>query len=98
FYSINDAIQGMDLVLKAHTYLDVHAWCFVPHSFRLLIHDLYELGLIHLREVDFFPTEGCEFIVILSRNGKGIKKTRLEMLDIIESEIMAESHITLEAE
>jgi len=97
FYSISDALQGIDLVLKTNAYLDVHAWCFVPHSFRLIIHDLYELGLIQLREVDFFPTEGCEFFITLSRNGKGINRSRLEMLDIIESEVKDESSISTEA-
>ena len=67
----------------------------MPHSFRLIIHYLVQLGLIHLREVDFFPTEGCEFFVTLSRSGKGINKTRLEMLDMIETEIKDEPPISV---
>lgn len=85
--SIEDALQGMESVLKENAYLDIHAWCFVPHSFRLIIHDLYCLGLIPFQEVEFFTTEGCEFHVTLSRKGKGIGRSRLEILDIIESEI-----------
>lgn len=77
----------MDEVKKESTYLDIHAWCFVPHSFRLIIHDLYSLGLIPFQEVDFFSTDGCEFYMTLSRNGKGITKSRLEMLEIIDAEI-----------
>lgn len=77
----------MKSVINDKVYMDVHAWCFVPHSFRLIIHDLFCLGFIPFQEVQFFPTEGCEFYITLGRNGKGINKSRLEILDIIESEI-----------
>lgn len=86
-HSLNEALQGMNSVLNEKAYLDVHAWCFVPHSFRLIIHDLFCLGLILFQEVDFFPTEGCEFYITLGRNGREINQSRLEMLNIIESEI-----------
>ena len=86
-HSLEQAIQDMNLVLNENKYLDVHAWCFVPHSFRLIIHDLFCLGLIPFQEVDFFPTAGFEFYVTLGRTGQGINKSRLEMLEIIESEI-----------
>ncbi len=67
-------------------YEDAHNWVFVPHSFRLLIHDLYELGLINLREVSFHDTLGNEFFVTLSRQGQGSGLSRLEMLKTIERE------------
>jgi predicted SAM-dependent methyltransferase len=86
-HSLEDALQGMKSVLNENAYLDVHAWCFVPHSFRLIVHDLLGLGLIPFQEVGFFQTEGCEFYVTLGRNGQGINRSRLEILDIIESEI-----------
>jgi hypothetical protein len=86
-HSLDDAINGMKLVINSKSYLDVHAWCFVPHSFRLIIHDLFSLGLIPLKEVDFVSTIGFEFYITLSRKGKGIGKSRMEILDIIESEI-----------
>ncbi|HEY9630110.1 MAG TPA: methyltransferase domain-containing protein [Coleofasciculaceae cyanobacterium] len=86
-HSLEDALHGMKLVLEDKAYLDVHAWCFVPHSFRLMIHDLFCLGYIPLQEVDFFPTQGCEFYITLGRKGKGINRSRLEMLDTIESEV-----------
>ena len=88
-HSLEDALKGMKTAINENAYIDVHAWCFVPHSFRLIIHDLFCLGLIPFQEVDFFPTEGCEFYITLGRNGKGVNKSRLEMLDIIESEIRA---------
>ncbi len=86
-HSLEDALQGMKSALNENAYLDVHAWCFVPHSFRLIVHDLFRLGLIPFQEVGFFQTEGCEFYVTLGRNGRGINRSRLEILDIIESEI-----------
>jgi predicted SAM-dependent methyltransferase len=86
-HSLENALQGMESVVNENAYLDVHAWCFVPHSFRLIIHDLFCLGLISLKEVDFHPTDGCEFYITLGRSGQGVNKTRMEMLEIIDSEI-----------
>lgn len=85
-HSVDDAISRMHDVRNNGSYYDVHAWCFVPHSFRLLIHDLHALGLIPFQEVDFLPTAGCEFYVTLSRAGKGVGQSRLELLEIIEAE------------
>jgi 2-polyprenyl-3-methyl-5-hydroxy-6-metoxy-1,4-benzoquinol methylase len=65
-------------------YLDGHAWCFCPHSFRLILHDLYLLGLTSLREVSYSPTHGCEFFVSLGRHGTGPKQSRLKLLKLVE--------------
>jgi predicted SAM-dependent methyltransferase len=86
-HSIEDARQTMNNLIEKSVYLDVHGWCFVPHSFRLMIHDLFHLGLISLPEVDFYPTDGCEFYMTLGRKGKGTHQSRLEMLEKIESEL-----------
>lgn len=81
------AHEKIDSIINDKTYSDVHAWCFVPHSFRLLINDLYELKFISFKELDFYPSAGSEFHITLSRKGKGIEKSRLEMLTAIEAEI-----------
>lgn len=81
--------------LENREYVDCHAWCFTPHSFRLLIHDLYELGFIKLKEVDFFPAHGCEFFIVLGRQGKGSSLSRLEMLQAINSEMLKASEPSL---
>lgn len=86
-HSRENALQGMKSVLHDNAYLDVHAWCFVPHSFRLIIHDLFSLGFISLKEVDFYPTDGYEFYITLGRRGLGIKQARIELLEIIEYEM-----------
>ncbi|MBL4774252.1 MAG: methyltransferase domain-containing protein [Alcanivoracaceae bacterium] len=81
-----DATRGMNSVLLNNKYIDIHAWCFTPHSFRLLINDLNFLGLINFKELDFYPTEGCEFYITLSKHGKNLNKSRLELLEIIDLE------------
>ncbi len=95
-HSPEGALHEMRAVIAEKKYIDVHTWCFVPHSFRLIIHDLFGLGLIPFREVGFFPTEGCEFYITLGRNGSGIDIPRLEMLDIIELEIN-DDHLSQES-
>lgn len=86
-HSQEEAVQGMKKVLDEGAYLDLHAWCFVPHSFRLIVHDLHALGLCPFQEVGFFPTRGCEFFVTLGRNGTGSGKTRLELLAALDAEL-----------
>jgi predicted SAM-dependent methyltransferase len=90
-HSRENALQGMKTVINDNAYLDIHAWCFVPHSFRLIVYDLFCLGLTSLKEVCFLQTEGFEFFVTLGRNGQGPNLSRNEMLEIIESEIMVGS-------
>ncbi|MCG8638760.1 MAG: class I SAM-dependent methyltransferase [Desulfobacterales bacterium] len=86
-FSLEDTLNSMKSVQEDKAYVDVHSWCFVPHSFRLLIHDLFSIGLIPFQEMAFSPTDGCEFYLTLSRHGEGINKSRLEMLNIIDEEI-----------
>ncbi len=84
---LEEAQHEMNLVIRDKVYRDVHSWCFVPHSFRLIIHDLHSLGLIPLREMDFISPYGGEFYMVLSKCGKGLTQPRLEILETIESEI-----------
>jgi hypothetical protein len=74
-------------VIEKGAYLDIHNWCFVPHSFRLLLEDLHALGYTKLREVDFRPTEGYEFVVALGRHGQGPGRSRLELLQAVDFEL-----------
>ena len=61
--------------------VDVHAWCFTPSSFRLLVHDLNALGLVGLHERAFFPTVGAEFYVTLAKGGAGAPLDRRELAE-----------------
>lgn len=77
----------MQLARENQTYIDIHAWCFVPHSFRLMIQDLFELGFIDVKEVDFYETDGCEFYMTLGRHGDKPRLDRLDTLKQIELEL-----------
>jgi predicted SAM-dependent methyltransferase len=87
--SIDETLANMREASTAKSYLDVHNWCFVPHSFRLMLADLFDLGFTRLREVHFMPTAGTEFFVAVSRAGSGPRMSRLDMLRAIDSELAA---------
>jgi hypothetical protein len=70
-HTSEEALKAMGAIAGEKLFMDLHAWCFVPSSFRLLMNDLYLLGYTQLREVAFYPTEGCEFTVLLGRSGQG---------------------------
>ncbi len=86
-HTLEEAKSLMNEVHSKKTYFDLHAWCFTPSSFRLLINDLHELGLISLQEVDFHTTVDHEFYLTLSRNGKGISESRMELFQKTQFEI-----------
>jgi len=86
-HTLAQAKDGMNKVWRHKVYIDCHVWCFVPHSFRLLLHDLHELGLVPFQEVSFTPTNGSEFFVTLGRGGSGMDISRLEAASIVEQEI-----------
>jgi hypothetical protein len=84
-HSLDDAQQAIKRV-ENQEYIDVHAWCFTPSTFRLLMHDLYILGFTELKEVCFYETFGCEFYISLGRSGNGINTPRLDLLSEINRE------------
>jgi hypothetical protein len=62
-------------------YIDTHCWRFTPASFRLLISDLQNLGLIGLEIKLGFDTTGCEFFVSLGKkSGLQLELDRLAIL------------------
>jgi SAM-dependent methyltransferase len=81
-HGLKDASWGMQVVKEQKAYLDIHAWCFVPHSFRLLVQDLHALGLIQLQEHSYETTIGHEFFVTLATDSQ---KPQPERLDIVQS-------------
>jgi hypothetical protein len=87
FHTAEQAQALMQDVLDHRAYHDIHNWCFVPHSFRLLLADLHALGLTPMREVSFEPTHGCEFYVTLGRHGSGPALSRLDLLKAIDQEL-----------
>ena len=89
--SLQEAQNVMNNIRNNKEYIDLHAWVFTPSSFRLLINDLYNLQFVPFKEVLFFPTEGCEFYVTLSRKGGNNHFDRLQMLKAMRAEIVAGS-------
>jgi len=81
-HGLAEAKCAIETIEKEHAFLDLHSWVFTPHSFRLLIEDLYQLGYIRLREVCFFDTEGCEFYTTIGLHGSGPARTRLELVQL----------------
>jgi glycosyltransferase involved in cell wall biosynthesis/SAM-dependent methyltransferase len=57
-------------IVGIRDYVDMHAWCFVPASFELLLLELAILGETDLRVERITPTEGYEFLCWLVRGGK----------------------------
>lgn len=72
--------------LDAPMNMDVHAWCFTPASFRLLIHDLNLLGLTVLQPIRLFPTEGHEFFIALRKTNNPLSENRLMLLEEVAAE------------
>jgi hypothetical protein len=75
-HTVEQAISGLNAARAGH-FLDVHAWCFTPSNFRLIVEDLHRLGYIQLRECGFYDTAGNEFFVTLSRRGSGPSVSRM---------------------
>lgn len=86
-HNINEAKERLNTAIHSAEYMDAHAYCFVPHSFRLLIQDLFELGLIRLREVDFYSINGSEFYMTLGIHSNLPIQDRLHYLQLIEEEL-----------
>lgn len=67
--------------ISTEDYIDAHCWRFTPSSFRLIVSDLLNLGLIGLEIKAEFNTIGCEFYVSLGKKvDVPIKLDRLTIL------------------
>ena len=64
----------------------VHNWVFSPNHLRLLLQDLYTLGLIKVREAAFQDTIGHEFFLNLTVDGPGTGLTRQELVVLADAE------------
>jgi hypothetical protein len=94
-HSLEQARGTIEEVMQRQAYIDVHAWCFTPHSFRLILRDLFDLGFVPFREIAFFPTQGCEFFVTLGRQGDCPVIDRQEILERAHAERCAERRSTV---
>lgn len=87
FVHTDKDVRNAISAVRSGAFLDVHSWCFTPSSFRLMIEDLYLLGLTQLRETKFYNTVGNEFMIALSRDGKGPLTSRLALCLAARSEV-----------
>jgi predicted SAM-dependent methyltransferase len=82
--------QAQDLYNQAQQgkkYIDVHCWRFTPTSFKLLISDLRQLGLINLEIKASFDTTGCEFYMsLVKKKNPNLKLERVNTLQKIKLE------------
>jgi predicted SAM-dependent methyltransferase len=88
-HGLDVAKVHFDAGLTRTGYTDMHAWCFTPSSFRLMVRDFNELGLFGLKEQAFRTTEWFEFFVVLSRDGAGCTTSRLDLLKAVAAELSA---------
>ncbi|MBV8642737.1 MAG: methyltransferase domain-containing protein [Candidatus Eremiobacteraeota bacterium] len=70
-HTVEQARAMFDSVVRDGASHDIHAWAFTPQSFRLVVEDLFQLGLTPLRERAWHDTQGYEFFVQLARDGSG---------------------------
>ena len=85
-HTVDSTLQTID-TLRAGEYFDLHAWCFTPNHFRLLLLELKELNFLDLNEISYFDTDGSEFFISLRKSaGKG-KMDRLKLAQLANSEI-----------
>lgn len=66
-HRFDEACSIFSYAQTATEYIDVHNWVFTPASFKLIMLDISTLGYSGLQVCNFFPTDGCEFIVQLEK-------------------------------
>ena len=71
-----DAVRANAARAEGDAYIDVHNWVFSPNHLRLMLEDLYALGLISVREAAFQDTIGHEFFLNLTVDGPGTGLSR----------------------
>jgi SAM-dependent methyltransferase len=89
FRPLSDAFSLFERANGTDKYIDIHAWQFTPSSFRLIVSDLHEIGVLALREQSFYTEGGGEFIVSLSAEGKGVGIPRLALAQEVIRELRA---------
>lgn len=83
FRPVADAKWILEEYRKDEAFVDIHAWQFSPSSFRLIVSDLYKLGLIELREQSFDASQDNEFFVVLSKKAGDCPLTRMALAECI---------------
>ena len=80
---LKDGYSRFEHGLENEFYIDTHAWIFTLSSFLLLIHELRELGIIHLGIEKYYNRQNNEFFVIMSPGKHELSFSRQELLERI---------------
>lgn len=84
-FGIAKAMEMVALSRASDAYIDAHAWQFTPSSFRLMMSDLREMGLLGLWENRLVDGLNCEFFVRLTK--EPVPETpRLDLLQATHAE------------
>lgn len=81
-----EAVKANAVRAEGDAYIDVHNWVFTPNHLRLMLHDLYSLGLISVREAAFQDTIGHEFFLNLTVTGPGTGLSRGALVVLADAE------------
>lgn len=60
-HSLEQARSMLSGYVQHAQYVDLHGWVFTPSSFRLAMSDFASMGLVNMRELGHFDTDGSEF-------------------------------------
>jgi SAM-dependent methyltransferase len=85
-FNLDQAQSWFTTAQHSEEYVDIHAWRFTPSSFRLILHDLHQIGAIALREDKFHDTIAFEFFLSLRRTAPGCPLDRLTLAKNIAEE------------
>lgn len=66
-HNFAEARQMLRDVMAKEEYVDTHAWCFTPQSFRLIMFDLMGLEFIDLVECEYYDHERTEFFFVMKK-------------------------------
>jgi len=85
--------QRADLAATGE-YVDTHNWVLTLHHFRLLVHNLFSLGMTGLRELSFHDTVDHEFFITLAVDAPGPQVSRAELVALAADEVRHGGHVS----
>jgi SAM-dependent methyltransferase len=78
---------ALESAIQAAAYVDAHKWVFTPMSFRFAVSELRAAGFSNLGLETLTPTQGYEFMVVLSCSAASEPLSRRDLLLGIDAEI-----------
>lgn len=92
---LSTSLHWFDTARQGNSYIDVHAWTFSPASFRLIIRDLNDLGLLDLKIAKLVQNDTFEFYVCLTKEAAPNAHPRSDLaLDVHREQLIGSRQIT----